>query len=307
MSGSWGIVGGGFAAYGYLPALVEEGVTQVFMLEKYQPFIKSRADIGGYLGSVSFVNERNEIFEKSDSLVIAVPPNIQESYVNTCLNKKYQCLLLEKPVSSNPAIANQVLKTAINSCQSLRVGYIFSMTAWGANLLRKKCFRAGYQYKIFWLFQAHHFKFSLDTWKVKHGSGGGVLRFYGIQLIALLSEIGSVEAIESTITCDENKDSYKWNAIFRIDNSVEIQLEVDSASPVNSFGISSNDSTFMGGISLAEPFEAESRIDNLDLRVGPLRKLIQSLEHDDASMYSTYYCINAIWDLVEEKSTWHYN
>lgn len=304
MSNCWGIIGGGFSAYGYLPALVEQTNSKVLMLEKHRSLIQSRSDTSRYFGAISFVRDREEIFNNSDSLVLAVPPIVQDDYITNRLNKNYKYLLIEKPVAQNPERAERVLKTAIDFCDSLRIGYIFSNTTWGQNLLKNDAMKPGYQYKISWRFQAHHYKFNLNNWKSNHESGGGVLRFYGIQLIAFLAKIVQIDVIRSIITCNQNNHPYKWSSTLRLNNFINLEINIDTTSSENCFNISSNDRSFKYSFDRTGPFEAEKTIANLDARVQPLKKLIQSFHSDDSAVYKAYYYTNSIWALIEKESTW---
>ena len=50
-----------------------------------------------------------------------------------------------------------------------------------------------------WGFMAHHFSMNLKNWKRYHDIGGGVLRFYGVHIIAFFSTLGYNNIISSTL------------------------------------------------------------------------------------------------------------
>ena len=75
----------------------------------------------------------------------------------------------------------------------------------------------------------------MDTWKNKHSHGGGVLRFYGIHVIALLAHVGYNNIIKSKLSLDLAGNPYQWSAIFSGKDVPNINVSVNSRSEKNLF------------------------------------------------------------------------
>ena len=77
---NFGILGGGFGLYGYLPAAFNNGFN-ILTLEKYKDFILSRADIKQFFNKIQFYKKDQEVINKSNILVIARRPGDQQKII----------------------------------------------------------------------------------------------------------------------------------------------------------------------------------------------------------------------------------
>lgn len=164
------IIGNGFGRYGYQLAFER-------------------------LGLPSRVVRRGEEIAGSE-VVIAVPPKEQPEIArDLMLNRGIKTLMLEKPLAETPQESLKLLSDLKAWGGKFRIGYLFSDTVW-AN--RSPEF-------INWTFTAHHFAAHLDDWKRRLG----VIRMYGIHLIAHLCEIG-FDSVSGSLVDDSH-----WLARFK--------------------------------------------------------------------------------------------
>jgi len=299
----WGIVGGGFGLYGYLPALRdEENASQILILEKHMPFVNSREDLRECLPQITAVKSRNEIFEFADSLILSVPPLIQEQYIFQPIFKKYQNLLLEKPLSPTPQSSIEMLERGISTSSSLRIGYSFSYSKWGQEIYGNNVLLQSGDFEFLWFFSSHHYINKYKSWKSDHKAGGGALRFYGIQLIAFISLMGDVDVESSILEIDKNGEAFKWFGVLKIKNGARISIKLNSHHPESLFQLKKIGCADNILVDLKNPFELE-KINcgrNGDERVPILKKILDSFEEvEDLNQYSSYDKINRLWLEIE--------
>ncbi len=192
MSMVFGVLGSGFGLYGYLPAIILAGATQVVVLKRYEEFIHSRPELSQYLKFLDYVDTENECIARSNVLVIARRPKDQYEIINDLIDREWPLLnsvILEKPIAETPCQAMKVLDALDSLAVTYRVGYSFAYLDWGESI--RSCYTkfdssdlAG---TIVWKFNAHHYLHNKDSWKGRVGSGGGALRFYAIQVLGLLA------------------------------------------------------------------------------------------------------------------------
>ncbi len=302
MNNVWGIIGGGFGLYGYLPALSKSSNPVILIHNKNLKFLNSRTELNQYMRFVKGVESYEEMLNTANSLVITTPPQVQEFYINKIeFNQcRYINLILEKPLASNPIIGNCVLKKSIQMAACVRIGYSFNDTVWAQKLRISKEFICAVSVKISWLFYAYHFKNNKDSWKAHHDLGGGVLRFYGIQLLAFLCTINKVTVNESRIFCDETDRPYRWEARLNIFNGPLLDIEIDCKHTTEIFEVKYLNQIFQR----KSPFSEEVFEDGDDLRVPLIRKLINSTRHANDEYYDYYFEINNLWSAVELATTW---
>jgi predicted dehydrogenase len=305
MGSVWGIIGGGFGLYGYLPALVLNKINSVLILEKNRSFIESRPELNEFIPYIEFVSTKELIFIKADSLIFAVPPAAQEGCVEEIINLRYKNLILEKPLARTPERAESVLNCAFNLAESVRVGYSFQGSYWAKNEFNSQKIQKSKKIRFKWLFTAHHFSANNKSWKAIHEMGGGALRFYGIQLIAYICELPDVNQITSQIFCDKKNGPYRWQARITLENDVEIEINLDSKKRTSIFEIEtwSNDEGRIGG-KYQNPFEGESQLKGLDSRVPIMADIIKSLQYSNDPYYIKYKKINKLWARIENSSKW---
>lgn len=305
MSKSWGIIGGGFGLYGYLPAISQKMNCEVIVLKKNFKTITNRVELKKYIGAIGLVESYAELVQRSNSLVISTPPQMQEKYIALICSKKskYENLILEKPLASNPIAAKKLLTLSIEKAESVRIGYSFIETEWAKSILESFNLNKNKEIYIGWEFYAHHFKYHIDSWKAIHNMGGGVLRFYGIQIIALLIYINeAVFLVDSTIFYSQQDRPYRWIAKFQFKNGVIIDININSKSRDEKFVISSH----INNIVLKSPFDNQGSNALDDSRVPILKKLIDTNSKENKKIYKYYSDVNDLWLKVESNTVWKY-
>jgi len=297
----WGILGGGFGLYGYMPALSEMTNLPIVMLERHMEGAKDRPELRRYLSRIEGVKTVEELLKISESLVISVPPKNQQEIILKSNFKKYKNVILEKPLGTSPGLSKKVLEKACSHADAMRIGYTFSNTKWADYIERVKI--SNEIIDIEWTFTAFHLSAGNDSWKATHEEGGGVLRFYGIQLIALLSKWG-VSYVESSIISLKYGESTAWVAIFHNEIGGRIHVKLDCFSPISKFIIKTMTSESQDFVHLESPFCGERTEYDRDERVGILKKIIESLERSNESYYESYANVNKLWDVIEKNTVW---
>jgi predicted dehydrogenase len=300
-----GILGSGFGLYGYLPAAVKCTDDKIALLQKSFDVFKKRKELQFCEPRIFWCKDQEELIALVDTIVLCVPPQIQREFCEKWISlENIENVILEKPIAENPKLSMQVLNIAEK--KNIRVGYTFGFTDWSVKLkdLIQNENKPVEKIIIKWTFKAYHYKNNLANWKRFHEEGGGVLRFYGIHLIALLQSYG-YSSVDSSITegFSEN-DIYKWEACFRNNSGLPtISVEVNCNSDESIFLISAYTGTgfLIYKLEQKDPFGSNDHT-QIDLRVNLLEKLICSLK--DASLTEKaivkYKKTNDLWSIVEK-------
>jgi predicted dehydrogenase len=275
-----GILGSGFGLYGYLPAVLDLGA-QVAMPVRYREKLLSREDVRHLDPRVEWApGGDEEIFATVTALIIARRPADQVRAVRSALTAtSIKRLLLEKPVAPSPEVAAGILDCLEKAGRSIRIGFTFSGTAWAQALsiwMGDATPRATLD--IAWQFQAHHYTNAIQNWKRRVSEGGGALRFYGIQLLGLLAELGYDAVLTSELGSDGPDDAARWTATVTGPGRPSCRLAVDSRNSEALFAVTgerSPGSAFQ--LRLRDPFQ-EARVEGArDRRVTLLSRLCKSL------------------------------
>jgi predicted dehydrogenase len=302
-SNCWAIFGGGFGLYGYLPALIKSGARKVLVLERHRSSAEARPELNQYLPCVQWLASKQEILEAADSLVIAVPPYVQESVIRSlsghCI---FQYLVIEKPIAHSPACAKEIFVLAREVAVSVRVGYSFLYTEWNEQFMRRYIMYPGHNYSILWQFMAHHQHTNQSTWKTRHESGGGALRFYGIHVLALLAQICDVRVVSSQLHEDEKGRAVRWVAQLRNEQGGVISIDVNCSCAFTKFCILQSDP--YGGclIDLPTPFSTSTQRAVEDVRIPHLLRLLATLNQPSATYYNVYSRADILWQEVEDST-----
>lgn len=307
------ILGSGFGLYGYLPALVEGCGGRIVLPERYRSRFQERLELARFASYVQWSTDEMAALNSADAAVLALPPAIQLSWLPRCLTcSSLGSVFTEKPLAPSPAVAATVLEDLVRSGKFFRVGYTFRFTGWGGRLLQalRRPAAGKSTLSIHWSFLAHHFRHDLHNWKRSSAMGGGPIRFYGIQIIALLAEIGYREVALSRAFGATSDDFEKWMAVFTGAGLPDCEVVVDSRSAVNSFRVVQ---TFSGGHALPstgfadlnDPFDSDSpasAASDLDSRVPVLSALCNSLHEESANLYESYAAAIWLWYATERKT-----
>jgi len=304
------ILGSGFGLYGYLPALAGELGQRVILPERYRDRLRARPELAHLGDRVDWATDDSDALDRADGAVLALPPAIQVERIDACVARRsITRLVLEKPLAPSPADARAVFDALLASGKVFRIGYTFRFTDWGAGLLGEIA-TAGQRGRlsIYWDFLAHHFRHDLRNWKRASGTGGGAIRFYGIQLIALLAEAGYREVAGSRSQGQRPDEIEKWAATFGGPGLPECNVVVDTNSSTSRFRVEWETTADAGApvvfADLADPFG--SGRDKMppgmpDNRVPLLGRLCRSLWDPDAGEMAWYRAAIALWAAVEKR------
>lgn len=294
------IVGSGFGLYGYLPAIVESLGERVVLPRAYQARMAARAELAPLVPRVEWAGDMQESLERADTVVIATPPARQVEVARRCLElANVRRLVLEKPPAPTPAEAVALLADLRRHAKRYRIGYTLLHTAWGL-ALRWPVREAGDRVELTWTFMAHHFAKDLSNWKRRRSEGGGVLRFFGIHLLAFLGTHGYDDVRDSVFEGESAEEPRRWSAAFQGPAVPPCHVRVDSGAAAGVFRIEA----WAGArasplIALPDPFAEEPTIGAHDRRIGALQRLLTSFHEDDTRYLSLYEKVNRLWAEAE--------
>lgn len=280
------ILGSGFGLYGYLPAVVRSGYT-VVLPEKYRDKFNTRTELVEYSDYVDFCGgSDSEIVYicKADLCIIAKRPADQYRILfDKRFLKGYSKIVLEKPLAKNPTEAINLYKLLEESGRdnhiSYRVGYTFLYTIWGEAVICALKRNKPSRISIVWSFMAHHFIHNINTWKRYMLQGGGALRFYGIQLVGLLSAVPGWRVCDSVLEFEKDDEPVRWRCTLACD-SIVVDIILDSINENPEFNcVIEECGNLVYQIFISDPFETEA-LDNVDRRVGILEKIVTSFDTD---------------------------
>ncbi len=295
------IVGAGFGLYGYLPAIINVAREKVILADQYRPSIESRPELVGYMDSIEWLPSIRAALECASGAVIAIPPQAQEQLVDQALSiERFESLIIEKPVAPSPGEAFRLTEALEKKSKHFRVGYTFLYTNWYGELMRTLQLPA-VGLRMTWSFKADHFSRNKETWKRYHSLGGGVLRFYGIHVIATLASLGYREAVGSMLEEVLPDQPALWSAQFIGVGVPRCEVHVSANADQNIFRIEALQ--LDGGIKVihagASPFAVPNPAGGQDGRVPVLERLIRSLEQDDGQYIKLYHSVNDLWESTE--------
>ena len=239
-----GILGGGFGLYGYLPAAVDSGSNDVLLPTKYRKIIENRKELKKYQTNIVWLDSDQKLINLASTLVIARRPSDQLMLIPKLVTQgNLETIILEKPIAPTPESALRLLETIEQSNIRCLAGFILRYLPWFLDLKEKlasRSFATNQTLHLKWFFLAHHFAEDIKTWKTNHNHGGGVIRFFGIHIIAALSELGFTKVISSEVggRSQIHKNSL-WRAAFNGTGLPEFRVELDSASLHPYFAITS--------------------------------------------------------------------
>ena len=177
-----GILGGGFGIYGYMPSFLQINF-EVYTLNKYQRFIKSRKELSQYQNSINFVSTEKKLLNNVDYLVIARDPISQRKLIQS-LTKKYTHIFLEKPLAEENNFQENTLNYLEEEEQSFSIFYTFHYLNWYKDLKNIINSYDSFDISIDWYILKS--KNNLNSWKYNKILGGGIGRYYGIHFFDLI-------------------------------------------------------------------------------------------------------------------------
>ena len=305
----FGILGSGFGLYGYLPAAIALGFSPILVPARYQDKFSSRDELKKFNEKIIWVKTDQDLIEMVTTLVISKRPIDQcNELPNYLSQKQLKKIIFEKPLAIDPISALKMLAMVKASGKQCTAGFTFRFTPW-ASLLQTSHTSTLPNKKEVWLlkwnFMAHHFSSELQNWKRDKDQGGGVLRFYGIHVIALLAEFGYNEVVSSEVSKNLNdRDASVWHAIFSGAELPEFRVEVDSRSDSHCFILSNLEKDAIVYQS-KDPFDfsANKNIeDGLDPRCIYLQEVLSEKIAPDQPWPMRLLDATKLWALVEEEA-----
>jgi predicted dehydrogenase len=289
------ILGSGFGLYGYLPALIACGHS-VVLPERYRQKFAGRPELQRFAQSIQWAGTEDEALQSATGAVIAQRPGDQERWIERCVEMPgLRHLLLEKPLARTPALAQKSLDALIRSEKTFRLGYMFGTTEWGQKLRNSM---APGNLSIKWQFCAHHYKNNLATWKRDTDSGGGVIRFFGIHLIALLASLRYKSFATSLTTGASASDLDTWRAVSTDSGMPECEVVIETRSETTAFEVAHPSAGLH--IKLAGPFDSNMATnDGLDPRTRNLAHLCRSLSEPSGPYIDWYRKTIDLWQQAE--------
>lgn len=292
--------GGGFGLYGYVPALLAREADSVVLPLSYRLPMTTRVELRSYVDRIRWVSTREGADALAEAVVVAIPPRAQQTAAIEAIRRdNVRSVVLEKPIAPSPAAAKSVLQAIRNAGKQVRVGYTFLFTDWYQTLASQARDRSD-DIQVEWTFKAHHFANDLPLWKRRADDGGGVVRFYGIHLIALLAKLGYERVLESATSGAMADEPEKWRARFRGPGSRICDVLVDSRAAHGAFRIFAKNVP-RPIVEFSSPFDRQDTVAcQDDPRIPALRRLVTSLADDDLEWLRFYEAANDLWSQVEE-------
>ncbi len=267
------IVGKGFGLYGYLPAIILNG-SNLILSDEYKSNIQKREDINKFINFIQWTKSVREAIYLSDDVILAIPPKEQFKFLLE--NEKLifdKTIFLEKPIACSPKQSAILLKFLEEKKIKFYVNYSLIYLDWFKKLFYKiNSLNSNFNIKVNWEFKAHFIKTNVINWKSDSQSGGGIIRFYGIHLIAILTALEYENY--KIIKLKDNTQTIIFKIINVNKPEIEILINIDSN--IDKFTIdiyedsSKNKHTFLD---IKDPFEKQNnkKLIKLDRRVQNIR------------------------------------
>lgn len=280
------ILGSGFGIYGYLKAL--EKIKKIKILINKSSISK----IKSYKNKNELIKlNLDEIIKNSNTIIIAKRPSDQTKLIYKIIKKNKELMLyLEKPIAQNPKKSLEVLKFLKKNKINFKVNYIFYYTKWFSDI-SKKCKSRNNEITINWSFT----NYNLNSWKFKKIFGGGIIRYYGIQTIAIISAMSFNKCLSSNLK-KYSEHAYSWNAIFENSNRNKFNVNFFLNYGKNLFTIYNNNREI---VNMENPFSKKKNNYKDDNRI---KFLIKHIKNQRNLSIKDHTRIIQLWQKVEQKT-----
>lgn len=264
----FGVLGGGFGIYGWVPAIAELPTAEITTLQNYRPRFDSRIELAGLVERIRFVEDIEKLLDRSDYLIVARRPADQVSIVDHLVRRGWRgCVVLEKPLAPNPDEALTLLDTLIKANVRVAVGFTMYKTDWGLALATCLANDHPTRIQIDWNFLAHHYLHSLDGWKQRPIEGGGALRFFSVHLIGWLAQYGTWEARECSAAGLTSEDPSVTFSVNNGTTTVRVQCNTRWSGDAQFSVKATRGDSILLSRSLSDPFdEISSANESMSLR-----------------------------------------
>ena len=232
-----GILGSGFGLYGYFVALKEgKFKNTIYTLSKYKRFLIKRKDLTKYSNAIFFCRNESELIKKSDYIIIARRPKDQENFIKKISGKR-KTFFLEKPIASDPSESLKLLQKLYKKKIQFKIGFLFFYLNWFQKIIKLK----KKQIKIRWIFFSSDLKKNKNTWKINDKyPGGGLIAYYGIHFIFLITFFGKIKKIKSELFYNKKKYPVKWNLAILFEKKNYFILDMSINKKKNIFLVSAD-------------------------------------------------------------------
>ncbi len=298
----FGIIGGGFGLYGWLPAVVEARGSEIVTLERYRDTLRRRSELSAFEGRASFVPSFESLLSKCDCLIVARRPQDQMAAVQRALTLGWRgVLLLEKPLAPDPPSAAQLLAECQASNVRIMVGFSLMQTPWSEACGGLLASGAADALNLKWNFLAHHYRNDLETWKRKVSQGGGALRFFAIHLLGWLAPLASWKVTSATKAELADEDTAVTFSLIANGRIVNVLCDSASAGPPTFSVQALLGDRQVRSWNLADPFAGAPlpKDGAQDRRVPMLVPIIEQIMQDKAQPAHSYLKHIELWAQVE--------
>lgn len=228
------IVGKGFGLYGYLPAIILNRY-KLILPHEYKFTIENRNDLKIYVEKLFWAENISQAILKADNIILAIPPEEQFKFIFKNIHLiKNKTLFLEKPIANMPKEGIELINFLDENKIKFCVNYSFLYLNWFIDLFHKiKGLDKKYSIEINWKFKAYFLKNKIISWKSAVEKGGGILNFFGIHMIAVLTALNYDDCIIKKVIKRKNKIEFLLVKI----NKPDIKLMIDINSKKEVFKI----------------------------------------------------------------------
>ena len=189
----FGVLGGGFGIYGYIPAIFNNG-WDVLTLEKYRDNISERKELLKYQSAIEYAADDSSLIKRCNSLVVARDPNSQVRTIKSLGNFK-GWIFLEKPLA--PKVSQHEEMLNFLETRDFSIAYLFPFTKWYELLVEKVLKKEISKILITWEVLPKE-----SNWKWEISKGGGLCDFYGVHFVKLIDHLN---ISMNSLTCEASK------------------------------------------------------------------------------------------------------
>jgi len=251
------VLGSGFGLYGHIPALVELGFP-VATLARYRTVLEGRPELAALQSKLELVATEDELLSEAQVVVLARRPQDNIRHALSLKGKvSINAIVLEKPPAPSPEGALNILRDLEN--RRVFTPYLLRWCEWFPLLQLADA----QQIAIEWSYVP---RVATSHWKSESAAGGGILAFYFIHLVALVSHILPQFSIERFEVVDRKR-------------AVELKLDAKSTKAVAvSFTAGARDNYFRiivdGRVAVCAetPFGPTPRAGERDPRIDALKR-----------------------------------
>ena len=291
------IYGKGFGLYGYLAAIIKIKLNKIFIQKDYYSFIKSRKDLKKYINKITFVNKHD--LKNNDVVIYAKRPSDQYKFIKKNASRKLY-FFLEKPLAENYKKSKELISFLNKKKINFSIGYLFLYSSWYSKVNKLLLNKDIKELSINWYFNSVN---KLSSWKNKNIQGGGLINFYGIQILALMTSLEFNFCISSKIY-RKNKRDFMWCSEFKNKKNKKFIIKLIINSKHTNFDILyllKKNKKDLTKILYKNKFPFKKKYKNDDYRVDAIRKYINnSIRLKNRKLI--YFKILSLWNKVNKKT-----